>query len=117
MKLDTRSKILPAERAGEFQDAVFVAMYLDPLTAAHARRLDELAGGGRKVVVVLSDPPEPLVPLAARAELAAALDAVSAVIVSDSAPPDAVDERPADLERRETLVRHVLDRHAATSAV
>ena len=107
MKLDTRSKILPISRASEFADAVFVAMHVDPLTAAHARRLDEIAATGRRVVVLLSDPPDPLLPLAARAELAASLASVSAVMVVDL-----VSECGADLERRDTLVRHVLGRHA-----
>ena len=108
MTLDTRSKILPISRAAEFADAVFVAMHLDPLTTAHARRLAEIAAGGRRVVVLLSDPPAPLLPLAARAELAASLASVSAVMVVDF-----VSELAADLERRDALVHHVLGRHAA----
>ncbi len=107
MKVDTRSKILPLSRADEFAGAVFVAMHLDPLTAAHARRLDELAAKGRKVVVLLSDPPNPLLPLAARAELAASLASVSAVMLVDL-----VSEHTADIERRDALVRQVLEKHA-----
>jgi len=106
--LNTRSKILPISRADEFAGALFVAMYLDPLTAAHARRLEELAATGRKVVVLLSDPPDPLLPLAARAELAASLASVSAVMLVD-----VVSEHAADLERRDSLTRHVLGRHAS----
>jgi hypothetical protein len=114
---DTRSKILPLSRSEDFADAVFVSMYLDPLTVDHARRLGEIAAGGRRVVVLLSDPPQPLLPLAARAELAAALASVSAVMVLPGEL--AFSEGAADLERREALVRHVWNRHgaAATAAV
>jgi hypothetical protein len=123
VKLDTRSKILPLSRAtAEYPDALFVAMHLDPLTVAHARRLAELASGGKPVVVVLSDPPHPLLPLAARAELAASLECVTAVMVAAAPcplPPGAVivSEESADLERRAALVRHVLARHAAASTM
>jgi hypothetical protein len=94
-------------------------MHLDPLTAAHARRLANLAAEGRPVVVLLSDPPDPIVPLAARAELAAALEPVSAVLLlllNGSAPiPAFIDERPADLERRQALLGRVFTRHAVTA--
>ena len=122
MTLDTRLKILPLSRAAEFAGAVFVAMHLDPLTAGHARRLREIANGGQPVVVLLSDPPSPLLPARARAELAAALDSVTAVMVLDGqssipdvARPSLVIEEAADLERRDALVRRVFERHAATA--
>lgn len=122
MTFDTRSKILPVARAAEFAGAVFVAMHLDPLTAAHAERLGELASDGAPVVVLLFDPPDPLLPLEARAELAASLAAVSAVIpVSNGTSPAAipqplVDERAADLTRRQALVVHIFDKHALAAA-
>ena len=117
MKLDTRSKIIPAARADEFGDAVFVAMYLDPLTATHARRLQEIATGGRRLVVLLFDPPAPLLPMAARAELAASLACVAAVMPGSDelAPVPHFDERSADLARRDALTRHVFQRHAAAA--
>ena len=117
MKLDTRIKIIPAARASEFGDAVFVAMYLDPLTAAHARQIHEIAAGGRRVVVLLFDPPAPLLPTDARAELAASLSSVAAVMQGSDAlaPTPHIDERSADLARRDTLTRHVFQRHAAAA--
>ena len=117
MKLDTRAKILPFSRAGEFAGASFVAMHLDPLTVKHARRLAAIAAEGRPVVVLLTDPPAPLLPIAARAELAAALGSVTAVMVVDGPiPMPVIAEEAADLERRQALVRHVLERHAAAVA-
>ena len=115
MKLDTRIKIIPAARANELGGAVFVAMYLDPLTAAHARRIEEIAAGGSRVVVLLFDPPAPLLPMEARAELAASLATVAAVMVGSDAlaPLPHIDERSADLARRDALTRHVFQRHAA----
>jgi hypothetical protein len=114
VKLDTRTKILPLSRAAEFADAAFVAMHLDPLTVEHARRLAKIAAEGRRVVVLLSDPPAPLLPLAARAELAASLESVSAVMIIDGAVPmPVIAEELADLDRRDALIRHVWQRHAA----
>lgn len=118
MKLDTRSKIIPLSRAGELAGAAFVLMHLDPLTVEHARRLAAIAAQGKPVVVLLTDPPAPLLPIGARAELAAALASVSAVMIVDgpvSALP-LIAEEAADLERRHSLVRHVLARHAAATA-
>jgi hypothetical protein len=95
--------------------ALLVAMHLDPLTSDHARRLAELSAQGRPVVVVLSDPPEPLLPLEARAELAACLSSVTAVVTTDTSECD-VDERAADLGRRQALIQHVWQRHALAAA-
>lgn len=116
MKVDTRSKIVPYSRISEFCDSIFVAMYLDPLTSEHGRRLAEIAAGGRPVVVLLFDPPSSLLSLPARAELAASLDSVSAVAIVDG-PVDTpfIDERQADLRRRDALVQHVRGRHAVAA--
>lgn len=118
MTLDTRSKIVDAARLGEFAEAVFVAAYLDPLSAEHARRLEVLAEG-RPLVVLLLDPPQPLLAAEARAELAASLACVTAVVRDGSTalaalPPGRVlREEAADLARREALMRHVHARHAS----
>ena len=118
MNLDTRSKIIPLSRAGEFAGAAFVAMHLDPLTVHHARRLAAIAAQGKPVVVLLTDPPAPLLSLAARAELAASLTSVTAVMIVDGPVSmlPLIAEEASDLERRHALVRHVLARHAASAA-
>ena len=123
MTLDTRSKILTISDAAALAGAVFVAMHLDPLTASHAARVAELAAPGRPVVILLYDLPDPLLPLAARAELAASLSMVQAVIpvpderaAAQAESLGAVDERAADLVRRQALMRHVFEKHATSAA-
>jgi glycerol-3-phosphate cytidylyltransferase-like family protein len=116
MKMDTRAKVLDgpvAPAAG----TVYVTGYFDPLLATHARRLLELAGGGKRLVVLLADPPEPLLGTRSRAELVASLGCVEVVVMPN---PDgsaqqvagAIQETESDLERRQALVAEVHRRHA-----
>ena len=95
-----------------------VVGYFDPMHAGHVRRLHELCAAGDRLTVVIADPPEPILPTQARAELAAALDCVAYVIPAgpnaDSAianAPNVIDERPADSTRARTFAQHVLARH------
>lgn len=127
--LDTRQKIRPAAAIAnlsqEFsgQDTVFVRAAMDPLTLAHARRLAALAAPGRSIVLLLADPPEPLLPQPARAELAAALESVSVVVTGLDpsrlaelpASSPLIDELGPDLDRRQRLMESVHARHSATS--
>ncbi len=131
--MDTRTKILrwPAdvakvrERLAGEPSLRVVAGYFDPLLAAHARRLAEIAGASRLLVLVTS-PVHPLLPLAARTELAAALGTVEcAVEVPPSALRDVlrlvpadrlVLEQAADARRAEELVRHVHARQKSAPA-
>lgn len=124
--MDTRRKILAwsdARALLEAAGAPLVTGYFDPLTADHARRLNELAETHGPLFVLLLDPPEPVLPAGARAELAASLACVRCIALP---PPEgaqaALDamgegrllrEEAADLERRAALTRHVLARHAS----
>jgi hypothetical protein len=88
--------------------------HFDPLLAAHARRLQELAVPGTILVVAVSDPPDPLLPAGARAELVAALAAVDYVVPfveSWPSPAGAVfevfDERSFDESSRSHFVAAV----------
>jgi hypothetical protein len=78
--LDTREKILTAEqlpaldRSAEWTAVVGL---FDPLTAAQARRLH-----GCKLLAIVLDVPDSLLPVRARAELVAALRNVSAVLIA-----------------------------------
>src|ERR1051325_11685955 len=82
--LDTRDKIIetppksaaPPDTAG----ALFVVAWFDPMLAAHATRTAELSASGRSLVIVIADPPDPILPARARAALAASLDPVSRVL-------------------------------------
>ncbi len=112
--MDTRTKIMSAEEAlGRFPEACYVSAYLDPLLASHAARLEEVADG-RPVVVILADPPEPLLGARSRAELAAGLRVVQAVVLpGDPAADSRIEarEESADLDRRAGLIQRVHGRH------
>ena len=97
--MDTRKKIAPGT-------AVVVTGHFDPLTAAHARRIGELKVPGRPLVVVLTSPPDPILPAAARAELVASLAAVDQVIMADLVAR----EEPADEARTRALIELVRSR-------
>jgi bifunctional ADP-heptose synthase (sugar kinase/adenylyltransferase) len=69
---------------------------------------------GERIVVAIAEPPEPILPARARAELAAALDCVAYVVVSPTRmPANVIDERDLDAERAHTFAQHVLARHNA----
>jgi cytidyltransferase-like protein len=109
--LDTRTKIVPSF---ETSDAKTVVGYFDPMHAGHVRRLRELCEDGQRLNVVVTDPPEPILPARARAELVAALDCVAAVVIAtggDFQGMHIIDERPADALRSRTFAQHVLARH------
>lgn len=116
--MDTRTKIVPSF---ESLGMKIVIGYFDPMHAGHVRRLHEICNEGERIAVILADPPEPILPAQARAELVAALDCVAAVVVA--APdtettvaeyPNIIDERPADARRSRMFAQHVLARYNAT---
>ena len=84
-----------------------VTGHFDPVTAEHVRRLAELKRPGCRMVVVITSPPDPILPARARAELVAALADVDEVIGAGAV----VCEEAADLERTRVLVDHVRARH------
>lgn len=116
--MDTRSKILsPAEavlRLQRFGGGAVVSGFFDPLLAAHARRLESVREAGVPLAVIVNDPPVPILPLRARAELVAALSAVDIVIVPDGSPLPDVSLRfdGRDAEDRARFVEHVRARQA-----
>jgi len=123
--LDTRRKILSlddAETATKTSRPLrVIAGHFDPLTATHARGIQRKPDG--RVLVIVTDPPDPILSLSARAELVAALDAVdyvvsamdntSAEIIARLQPDDVTQEEAADLRRTEDLVAHVKARQIA----
>jgi glycerol-3-phosphate cytidylyltransferase-like family protein len=103
--LDTRAKIAQTE-TGKTVRTIVVSGYFDPLTAAHARRLAELRSRADRLVAVVLDPPEPVLPARSRAELVAALACVDQVVLGSPGHID-VHEEGADLERRANLIAAV----------
>ena len=82
--MDTRTKIVSAAEAARLSatGAMVVSGYFDPLIAAHAEQLRELKRQGAPLLVVISDPPHPVLPARARAELLAGLAVVDYVTES-----------------------------------
>ena len=102
--------------------APLVTGHFDPLTSVHARRLSELAETNGPLFVLITDPPDAILPAGARAELVASLACVRCIVLP---PPEGADailasllsgrvlrEEPADLDRRAEITRHVHARHA-----
>ena len=109
--LDTRRKIV--EALPDAGGLVVVSGYFDPLLAAHARRLEQLAAQVGPLVVAVLDPDNPLLPLRARAELVAALRCVKTVVAgSVPAATRVIRLEEEDEKRRRDLIGHVRRRHA-----
>jgi hypothetical protein len=122
--VDTRTKILRPDQIRDLPaSAVYVCGHFDPMLPAYAERLEALGSTGRGLVVVLADPPDPLLPQGSRAELAASLAVVDWVVLpgADGAaaalPSSAVaevhDETARHLDQRAGFAAHVLSRHGA----
>jgi hypothetical protein len=83
--LDTREKIVELSEAAK-QFAVdrwtVVPGLFDPLTAAQAKRIGELTGGGRKLAAIVLNGKQTLLPADARAALVAGLRAVNLVTIA-----------------------------------
>jgi glycerol-3-phosphate cytidylyltransferase-like family protein len=100
---EQHEKILEASQAAEWVRAQVaagrkvhaVAGLYDPLLAAHAERLDKLAGSGQVLAVVISGGKD-LLPAEGRCEMLAALKAVAAVVAGDDALLDELREAGAD---------------------
>lgn len=106
--MDSRSKIvLPAAVPPGTR---VVSGYFDPLLAIHPRWLEELKGPGLLAVVV-RNPPAPILPARARAELVAALRIVDFVMLdaADAPQPDlTIEDR--DAAASAAFVAHVRQR-------
>jgi hypothetical protein len=120
--MDTRTKILTTEQALVIARGrtVFVA-YFDVLTSTLTRRVCEVVGtAGVPLTVVVLDPPSPLLSLQARAELAASLACVEAVVPLPGDPTpflqllnpaNIIHWESEDSARTAQLVEHVQTRY------
>jgi glycerol-3-phosphate cytidylyltransferase-like family protein len=120
--LDTRSKILTlAEALALPAPIVIAAGTFDLLRAEHARELEQIRAGPRKLLVVVLSSSIGLLTARARAEMVAALRVVDYVIIADDehlerlsrAHPDAQVARldAADRCRIRQLIEHVRRRN------
>lgn len=106
--MDTRRKIIRDAAAWQPPaGAVCAAGPFDPVLSQHAAQLEQLKGDAPSLVVYVTEPPDPLLPAEARAELVAALRTVDAVLFSSAPPPHAVDLTADHLEWREQLIRRI----------
>jgi bifunctional ADP-heptose synthase (sugar kinase/adenylyltransferase) len=126
--MDTRNKIVAPERALTLAQEArakgalvkVVTGYFDVVFAEHVRRLHEIKDGAAILMVVVLDPPEPVLSGRARAELVAAFGVVDYVVPAAEAaalellshfyPGEIVREEPADLLRARRLSEHVQHR-------
>lgn len=89
----------------------------DPLIAAHARRLKALQDGGAALMIIVADPPRPILPARARAELVAGLSVADFValpeagrleeLLSSLDAANVVRGEAIDLELTRELILHV----------
>ncbi len=121
--MDTRAKIIDLASAARLRRPgvrlKVVTGYFDVLTPDLVRRLRSLSDGGRLIAVVL-DPPNPLLPSRARAELAASLSMIDYVLLlpevgleralEEIRPDEVVREETADGKRSQALIEHVHQR-------
>src|SRR5882724_1226034 len=125
--MDTREKIVEPARAlaiaGEQRSRLMlVTGYFDVLRTGHTERLQQLAEGGKRLMVVVLDPPQPILSRRARAELVAALAMVDYVVPAgqdglqdllNQFPAEAIArEEASDLPRTQDLTAHVQRRHS-----
>ena len=125
--MDTREKIIEPGRAREIareqrSRLTLVTGYFDVLRTSHTKRLQQLAEGGKGLMVVVLNPPQPILSQRARAELVAALAMVDYVVPAgqdglqdllNEFPADAIArEEASDLPRTQELTAHVQRRHS-----
>jgi hypothetical protein len=128
LSLDTRHKIITLSQASALAEEarrsgtppIAFVSHLEVLRAGHVRKLEEFAAAApARLFLILTDPESPLVPIDARAELAAALRVVDYVIPSagGAAPAVAainpgltVHDEEEDRVRTRQLIEHVRSR-------
>ncbi len=112
--MDTRNKIVSAQEAESRLPhmAFLVSGWFDPLLAVHAARLDEIPDQF-PVAVQIVNPPDPLLPARARAELVAALGRVELVILDEAQTlTPALRLQDEEAELRAAFLAHVRERQS-----
>jgi hypothetical protein len=113
-QLDSRHKILTTAQAlAKLKGRCAFVAYFDILSAPLVQRIAEI---GVPVVAVVIDPPNPVLPARTRAELAAALGSVEAVVplsqdlpafLEALEPVNIVHWEGEDAQRTASLIEHV----------
>ena len=118
--MDTRTKILiPEEAAARYPEYAVVLASFDVLTAPRIRSLRELADHSPALIAIVTEIPNSLLSLNARAELAASLAIIDCVVMAgdtSSLLANAVaihDQRQADSLRTAELMEHVQRQNAS----
>jgi len=120
--LDTRTKILDWPSAEQrLRDVsvnahglIVVTGHFDPLLAGHVRRLREIARDGCRVLVIVTEPEDPVLHAGDRAVLVAALAGVDAVVV---APERGLEEVLAQLPGEAVVREESADRRRSAEFV
>jgi hypothetical protein len=94
--------------------------FFDPLFAANVLRIGEICENGERVTVIVADRRDAILPLRARAELAASLECVECVVpcegdalalAAQMGASEIIDEREADERRARELSAHIVERY------
>ena len=126
--MDTREKIFPLDGLGAHLcrgEWVIAVGQFDPLTAAQAKRLSALRSQGGRLLAVVLESSDALLPANARAALIAALRDVDAVTVAEpelwrhaipsTARVRVIEDAQAEEGRSAEFVRYIVERQAAAS--
>jgi hypothetical protein len=115
--LDTRTKIIDASQAARIAQcgATVVSGYFDPMIASHAQRLAALKQSGTPLLVLISTPPEAILPALARAQLVAGLSVVDYVCDAPDGLAPAIHLEAEHAELLTNLIHHVHARQRAAS--
>lgn len=115
--MDTRTKIVTVAEAARIaaSGAATVSGYFDPLTAAHLDRLEQLKRPGTPLLVLITDPLNPVLPWRARAELVAALAVVDYVTEAADGIAAQVRLEPQHDRQFDELIEHVHARQSAAT--
>ena len=106
--MDTRNKIIAFERAVELarlKQVRWVTGTFDPLLMEHAQHLRQFAETDRLLIVIVSNPAQPLLSQRARAELVAALSMVDHVVMKNGPAPSS---DPDETRITEDFIQRVL---------
>ena len=115
--MDTRTKIIDAAHAASIAQsgATVVSGSFDPMIASHADRLATLKQAGTPLLVLITTPPDAILPALARAQLVAGLSVVDYVCDTPNglAPQIHLEDEHAELLTK--LIHHVHARQRAAS--